>query len=74
MGIYLLMYFGVEFLVFEILNKWLIFNMYLLIEEIIVDINSNINYFLDLRFDILMKSNLNVVFENVWVFGKCFRI
>lgn len=45
MGIYLLMYFDVEFLVFEILNKWLIFNMYLLIEEIIVDINSKYKLF-----------------------------
>lgn len=39
--------------------------MHLLIEEIIVDINSNINYFLDLKFDILMKSNSNVALEDV---------
>lgn len=39
--------------------------MHLLIEEIIVDINSNINYFLDLRLDILMKSNSNVALEDV---------
>lgn len=48
--------------------------MHLLIEEIIVDINSNINYFLDLRFDILMKSNSNVALEDVRVSGKRFRI
>ena len=39
--------------------------MHLLIEEIIVDINSNINYFLDLRLDILMKSDSNVALEDV---------
>lgn len=59
---------------FETSNKRSILNMHLLIEEIIVDINSNINYFLDLRFDILMKSNSNVALEDVRVSGKRFRI